>query len=70
MAEGLRRLDAHAPEPAEGAPTLDAIAAVVALDYVRFRFPQAGWVPEVPRLDRLRHATATRSSVELSRPRG
>jgi glutathione S-transferase len=70
MAEGLRRLDAQAPEPADGAPRLDAIAAVVALDYVRFRFPQAGWMPAVARLDRLRQATAARPSMEQTRPHG
>jgi glutathione S-transferase len=50
-------------------PDLGAIAAVVALDYVRFRFAQATWMPAVLRLDRLAAQLAPRASFERSRPR-
>jgi glutathione S-transferase len=70
MVEGFRRLDGEAAGMASDPPDLAAITAIVALDYVRFRFPQAGWMPEVPRLDRLRQATATRPSMEQTRPHG
>lgn len=69
MAEGLRRLEADAPAYDDGTPDLGAIAAVVALDYVRFRFPQADWLPALPRLDALAARLAPRPSFERSRPR-
>ncbi len=68
MAEGLKRLDADLSEPGDGTPTLAEIAAVVALDYVQFRFPQADWMPPTPRLERLQRQTRTRPSVEQTRP--
>lgn len=68
MAEGLKRLDADS-EPGDGTPTLAAITAAVALDYVQFRFPQAGWMPPVPRLGRLQQQMRTRPSVEQTQPR-
>ena len=70
IVQGLLRLEADPPAYSTGTPDLGAIAAVVALDYVRFRFPQAGWMPAVPALDRLAAQLATRASFERSRPRG
>ena len=70
MAEGLRRIEAELRDPADGAPTLDAITAVVALDYVQFRFPQAGWMPTLERLGRLQQRLRTRSSIEKTLPHG
>lgn len=69
MSEGLRRLEADAPRYDEGTPDLAAITAVVALDYVRFRFPQAEWMPALPHLDRLAACLGERPSFERSRPR-
>jgi glutathione S-transferase len=69
MDEGLRRLEADPPTYASGAPDLAAIAAVVALDYVRFRFTQADWLPALPQPDRLAALLAPRASFERSRPR-
>ena len=68
MSEGLRRLEADAPRYDEGTPDLAAITAVVALDYVRFRFPQAEWMPALPQLDRLAARLGARPSFEHSRP--
>jgi glutathione S-transferase len=70
MAQGLQRLDAEVGEATEGVPTLGAIAAVVALDYVEFRFPQAGWMPAVPRLERLQQKMRARPSIEQTLPYG
>jgi glutathione S-transferase len=70
IVQGLLRLEADPPAYATGTPDLGVIAAVVALDYVRFRFPQAGWMPAVPALDRLAAQLAPRASFERSRPRG
>ena len=53
MATGLQRLQADPPHWTGATPMLDAITAVVALDYVRFRFADAPWMPAVPALDRL-----------------
>ena len=69
IVQGLRRLEGDAPGYESGTPDLAAIAAVVALDYVRFRFPQPSWMPDVPRLDRLAARLTTRASFEASRPR-
>src|SRR5690348_6617261 len=63
MVEGFRRLDGEAGGMSAAPPDLAAIAAIVALDYVRFRFPDAGWMPEVPQLDRLRERVRGRPSI-------
>lgn len=69
MVKGLLRLDADPPRYTSGTPDLAAITAVVALDYVRFRFPQAPWMPAVPALDRLAAQLRSRASIETSQPR-
>lgn len=56
MAEGVQRLEAIAGRLStnrDRAPTLDSICAVVAIDYLRFRFAEAPWLPAVPLLDAL-----------------
>jgi glutathione S-transferase len=68
MVEGFRRLDGEADGMASDPPDLATIAAVVALDYVRFRFPDAGWMPEVGGLDRLRERVRGRPSIERTVP--
>jgi glutathione S-transferase len=68
MVDGLTRLEADPPVYADGTPTIDAIAAVVALDYVDFRFPKAVWLPALPRLRALAARLAPRASFEASRP--
>jgi glutathione S-transferase len=70
MAGGLQRLESDPPPYEAGTPDLAVIASVVALDYVRFRFAQADWMPAVPQLDRLAARLASRASFERSRPRG
>ncbi len=72
MAEGMQRLEAIAAQQAlyaTGTPTLDAIAAVVALDYLRFRFADAAWMPPMPALDRLSAQLRARASFASSMPR-
>lgn len=72
MAEGMARLDeamARRPPAGGGAPTLDAICAVVALDYLRFRFPDAAWLPALPAVEALADALAGRDSIARTRPR-
>ena len=68
MVEGFRRLDAAADAMSADPPDMAAIATVVALDYVRFRFPDAGWMPEAGGLDRLRDRVRGRPSVERTMP--
>jgi glutathione S-transferase len=71
MAEGLQRLEAIAartPLYGGGTPALDSIAAVVALDYMRFRFGGAPWLPATPALDRLSATLRTRASFETTMP--
>lgn len=77
MVEGLKRLDAEVPESSVGGvpsgvptPTLAAITATVALDYVQFRFPQASWMPSLPRLEDLQQRMRARPSIEQTQPYG
>jgi glutathione S-transferase len=68
MIDGMSRLEADAPGWAGGTPPIDAVAAVVALDYIDFRFPAAPWLPALPRLRALAAQLAARPSFEASRP--
>ncbi len=73
MAEGMARLEAiSARTPLGGndddAPTLDAICAVVALDYLRFRFADAPWLLPLPTLDALSTTLRRRASFEQTLP--
>jgi glutathione S-transferase len=70
MVNGLLRLEEDPPRYDTGTPTLDVITAVVALDYVDFRFPGVAWMPSVPALRRLVSRLSTRPSFEISRPYG
>ena len=72
MAEGMARIEAVAartPLWTRGAPTLDAITAVVALDYLRFRFADAAWLPGMPALDATTLALRERPSITQTLPR-
>jgi glutathione S-transferase len=72
MAEGMARLEATAartPLWTQGAPTLDAISAVVATDYLRFRFVDTAWLPPMPVLDAMSLALRARTSVATTMPR-
>ena len=71
MAEGMARLEALASQAllgGEGAPTLDAVCAVVALDYLQFRFANAPWLPPMPALDALSLALRRRDSFSQTLP--
>ena len=69
MSEGLKRLNADPPAYGGGTPSLAVIATVDALDYIRFRFPAAAWLPKVDALDRLVQATSDRASIVETRPK-
>ena len=72
MAEGMARLEAIAartPLWTQGPPTLDAISAVVAIDYLRFRFVDAPWLPPLPVLDAMSLALRARPAVATTMPR-
>lgn len=55
MVEGLQRLERLVQRDCGGVPAtrpeLDVVAAAVALDYLRLRFPDAPWMPATPVLD-------------------
>lgn len=71
MLEGMQRLEAMAAEGrlrTDDAPTLDALAAIDALDYLDFRFTDAPWLPAMPALRDLGAALAQRPSVQRTRP--
>ncbi|MGJ5177611.1 glutathione S-transferase family protein [Bradyrhizobium oligotrophicum] len=65
---GLRALEADPPEYRGGTPDLSVITAVVAVDYVRLRFPDAPWREQTPKLDALRDATAARPAFASTLP--
>ena len=72
MAEGMARLESIAARgelSGSGAPTLDAICAVVALDYLRFRFGGEPWLPAMPALDALSVLLNQRASFAQTLPR-
>jgi glutathione S-transferase len=70
MAEGIARLETQAGALGRNAsPTLDDVAAVVAIDYLRFRFPDVPWLPPLPRLDALSAKLRARPSFAASMPR-
>jgi hypothetical protein len=48
---------------------LAVIATVVALDYLRFRFPSAAWLPALPQLDALAARAHERASFAQTLPR-
>ena len=76
MAEGMARLESAAAQGqlrANGndasTPTLDAICAVVALDYLRFRFDGQPWLPDMPALGALSKLLGQRASFVQTAPR-
>ncbi|MDN3517693.1 glutathione S-transferase family protein [Aquisalimonas lutea] len=63
--QALDRMEARLP----GAmPELGAIAAVVALDYLDFRFPELAWAEDRPQLGAWHDALRTRPSVKDTAP--
>ncbi len=73
MAGGLARLETLVANSSltkqTGTPTLDIIAAVVALDYLRFRFPDATWMPTTRVLNEFAKKWRARASFEIITPR-
>ena len=72
MAEGMARLESIAARgelTASDAPRLDAVCAVVALDYLRFRFEGQSWMPLMPALDALSLSLRQRTSFAQTLPR-
>ena len=76
MAEGMARLESAAARgqltgngDEASTPTLDAICAVVALDYLRFRFDGQPWLPDMPALGTLLASLGQRASFVQTLPR-
>ncbi len=67
--EAMRRLETDPPRHDGSTPDLAVIAAGVAIDYLRFRFPDVPWLPPLPRLDALSAQLGARSSFADTRPR-
>ena len=71
MAEGMERLEALAAAgrfDTRAALMLDSMAAVVALDYLDFRFAQVPWLAPLPALRAVAAAFAERPAVARTRP--
>jgi len=69
VVNAMRRLESEPPGYEGGTPSLAVIATVVALDYLRFRFPTAPWLPALPRLDALAARAHGRASFAETLPR-
>jgi glutathione S-transferase len=67
--QALGQLEADPPVWVGDIPDLAVIATVVLVDYVRFRFPSAAWMPAMPRLDHLVEQLRSRPSFADSAPR-
>ncbi len=65
----LERLEADPPQITGATADLAAITAVVLVDYIRFRFAGAPWLPAVPRLDELAARARERASFASTVPR-
>ena len=66
---GLEAAEQDIPPYARGVPDLAVISTVVALDYVKMRFPAASWTPPTPGLDGLSAALANRPAFQATAPR-
>jgi glutathione S-transferase len=70
MAEGIARLEQQGAELGrQAAPTLDDVAAVTAIDYLRFRFADKSWLTPLPRLDALSAKLRARPAFAATVPR-
>lgn len=69
MRTGFARLDGIGPEPGPRALDIADIAAITALDYAVFRFPDTDWRATAPRIAALRDANAGRPAVAETAPR-
>ncbi len=78
MVEGMARLESAATQGQlmgnghghdASTPTLDAICAVVALDYLRFRFDGQPWLLAMPALDAMSASLGQRASFAQTLPR-
>lgn len=65
---GFRALEADPPAYGGGVPNIAVLTAVVAVDYLRLRFPDAPWVEPIPRLEALRAQVATRPAYATTMP--
>lgn len=65
----LERLESAPPGLAGATADLGAIAAVVLVDYIQFRFAGAAWLPATPRLDALAAQARQRPSFGGTVPR-
>ena len=65
----LERLEADPPQLAAETADLGAITTVVLVDYIRFRFAGAPWLPSVPQLDALAVHSRDRASFASTVPR-
>jgi glutathione S-transferase len=64
----LQRLEAKADALHEASPTIATIATVLLVDYLRFRFATAEWMPPVPALDKLCRDLRKRASFANAMP--
>jgi glutathione S-transferase len=65
---GLRALNDAPPAVSGPVPHVGVLTTVVALDYLRLRFPDAPWVEPLPNLDALRARVAERPAYKATAP--
>ncbi len=66
LLSGLAALERNPPEPAREQLTLDQVAAIAALFYLRFRFADLDWEGRAPRLADWLESVSGRPSVKLT----
>jgi glutathione S-transferase len=71
MAQGMQQLEdmaAGTSMVADLSPRLDTICVITALDYLRFRFPDASWLPALATLDMLSARLRQQHSFAVTMP--
>jgi glutathione S-transferase len=66
--DGMAALEAEPPSYASETPSIAVLTTIVALDYLRMRFPEAPWAAPTPHLDALRTHVADRPAYKTTEP--
>lgn len=69
VVDGMAAMEADPPAYVSGGtPNIAVLTSVVALDYLRLRFPDAAWAAPTPNLDALRARVAERPAYKTTEP--
>ena len=68
IVDGMAAMEADPPAHVSETPNIAVLTSVVALDYLRLRFPDAPWAAPTPNLDALRARVAERPAYKTTEP--